>query len=223
MFLLPFFTLVGQLLHAFLVWHLGQYLQGVGLWLQHPQRVGHHVAELHTQGVLVDEGGVTEPISDGVVALGGFDDEGILLVEVEPPQPGQTVAAIAEEECEAIGLGSFGLHEVAVGLYFGKCLEHYVVGQKVGVFHLHDGVDAQGVAPDGVLAHVGLERGHDQLVVVGQFFAFLTVQVIVGIGQGITSVGARRYALDDKAAAAVGARHTEHGQTGEGRIADIGI
>ena len=50
----------------------------------------------------------------------------------------------------------FCLEEETVGLQCREGAEHHIVGQEMGVGHLHDRVDAQGVTPQGILPDIGL-------------------------------------------------------------------
>ena len=145
-------------------------------------------------------------------------------VEIEATHAGQQAVAVAEEEGETVGLGTVGLDQIAVGKGGGEGPEHQVVGEEMGVADLDDGVDVERVAPDGILADVLLEGGHYNCGVEGHLLALLVVkEVAVGVFEGVDTVAAWGYTLDDKAPGGVGAGHARHRQRGEGAVGKVGI
>ena len=176
------------------------------------------------QRVFVHQGSVFYPVCDGVVLLGGLYYERFLGVEVQPPHHWQGVAAVAEVYANLLGRLPFGLDEVSVGERNGECAQHDVVGIEVRVARPDYRVDAQRVAPDGVLPYVGAARGAYRVGVEGHHLALLAVHVVaVGVLQGIGAVGARRHSLDHEVPAAVGSRHPEQRRGGECGVRQVGI
>ena len=156
LFLLPFLYLLGELFLAFLVGRLCQHVEGVCLTDQIAQGVGHHIADLHTEGVLVDEHRVTQPVVYGVLFLVRLNDEGRVGLKVHTLDDGQLRIAVTEVHRELLGILSFRLEQITVCLYVCEGQERDVVWQEMGVWHLSQGINMQRVAPDGVCTGVGL-------------------------------------------------------------------
>ena len=94
----------------------------------------------------------------------------------------------------------------------------------MGIADAGDAVDVQRVAPEGVLADVGLGRGGVCLVRVGQHLALLLeLEVAVGILQGIDAVFAGCHAFDDETARAVGTRDALQRLGAECRVGQVVI
>ncbi len=74
-----------------------------------------------------------------------LNDESVSLVEIESAQSWQLLVAITEEQREAVGFLAFGLYEVAVGVHFGECTQHYIVGHEMCIVDAGDVFDAQAV------------------------------------------------------------------------------
>ena len=99
-----------------------------------------------------------------------------------------------------------------------------VVGQEVGIGHLQQSVDVQGISPYGIHPDVGFRAGREGIVAEGYHLTFLReTEIAVYILQGIGTISAGSDTLDDEVAPAVGTRHTEHGLGFEGRVGEVVI
>lgn len=58
-------------------------VQRVYLFHEFSQAVGHVIGKLHPQSVLIDQGGVFQPIGDSVLLLGRLYDESVVRLEIE--------------------------------------------------------------------------------------------------------------------------------------------
>ena len=142
----------------------------------------------------------------------------------EEAERGHDAVAVGEKQGELVGLHALGFQEDALGLLGGECPQHDVVGQIVGVGYADERVDAQRVAPDGVVADVGLRRRHYDVVVEGLLLSTLAqVVVAVHVLQTKDAVGAWRDAFDHEVTVVVGASIPQHGLGGERGILQIGI
>ena len=102
-------------------------------------------------------------------------------------------------------VAAVGLQEIAVGLLLGEGTEHDIIGIEVGIACTDDRVDAQRVAPDGVLPDVGGASRTDNPAAKGHHLALLAVfEVAVGILQCIGPVLSGRHTTDDEASPSVG-------------------
>ena len=119
-----------------------------------------------------------------------------MLVEVQSAEGGRLLVSGTEEEREVVGFLALVFHQIALGLCLGEGTQYDIVGQEVGKACLVDVLDMEGVTPDGVLAHVGLRRGYDDVAVEGYFLTFLREHIVaVGILQRIDVVLARSHAF----------------------------
>ena len=127
--------------------------------------------------------------------------------------------SVTEIHVEAVGLFTFGLHQIPVGLLFIEGPQHNVVRQEVRIVDRCDTADMKGIRPDGVLADVRFEGRYDDVVVKGNLFTFLCKSIgAVHILQGKNVVRPWRDAFDNKMAAAVGTGDTEQRRFEEKRI-----
>ena len=94
----------------------------------------------------------------------------------------------------------------------------------MGVRYADERVDAQRVAPNGVVTHIGFRRRHNDIVVESLLLTALTeVVVAVHVVQAIDAIRAGSNAFDNEMSAIVGASVAQHGLGGERRILQIGI
>ena len=191
------------------------------------KRVGDVVLCLYEQRVLIDEGGVAQPIGDGI-GIGGslfvalrrcflagcrmlvpcpVDEEGTVGVEVQASQHWYFVVSVGEIERQPVGVLALCFDEHTVGHRLGEGTQDDVVGHVVDVRDRNNTINVQGVLPDGVVARVGLRRRSEDIVRVANLLTLLRECVVaIGILQGEGTVAAGGDALDDEVAATVGAR-----------------
>ena len=175
------------------------------------------------QGVLVDQCGVGNPVGQGVLFLVGLQHQRV-GIEVQSLYDGSFGVAITEIEVQPVGVFTLFLDQIAVGECLREGSQHDVIGQEMGVSHAVDGLDVEGVAPDGVLSEVGFERGDYQVGGESQFLAFLAEEkVVVRIFECVDPVGARFHPFDDETPASVGPCHAQHRFCLEGRVGGVGI
>ena len=224
LFLLPLVVFLLPTLQTTGVWNLREYLQRVALRNKPSHTVGRIVSNLHTQRVLVDKSGVTEPVGDGVLVQTGFRDESIPGIEIEALYLRQVGIAIAEKECEVIGFLAFSLQEEAVGLRGSKGVQHHIVRKEMCIRRLHDVLDMQRIGPERVLPYVRFPGRHDDFGREGDPFTLLVVHVIaVSILQRIDTVVSLSNTPYDEVAAAVGTRDTQHGLFQESRVVLVAV
>ena len=148
-----------------------------------------------------------------------------MLVEVHALDNRQFGISVAEIEGKAIGLRALRLFEqIAVGLHFLKGQQRDVVRIEMGIGHLYDIVDMQGVLPYRVLTDVGLTRWLVGLMREGYHLTLLIEHIVaVSILQGIDTIFTWCYTLDDKASASVGSGNAQQGLGLKSRIAEVVI
>ena len=191
------------------------------------QRVGavsHQILHLYLQRVLIDEGGVAQPVEDGVLVQAGISNEGIVGVEVQPVEDGKLRITVGKIESQLIGLCTLCLDKVAAVLNSGKGQQGNVVGHEMGIGHPQDVGNVKRVTPDGVLPDVGFPRRLIGFVVEGHHLALLVIdEVTVSVLQGKGAVGAWCHSLHHKVSAAVGARDTYHWLLSEDGVREVVI
>ena len=207
--------------------HLRHHRQRIDVVDELAKRVGDVVLCLYEQRVLIDEGGVAQPIGDGI-GIGGslfvalrrcflagcrmlvpcpVDEEGTVGVEVQASQHRNFVVSVGEIERQPVGFLTLGFDEHTVGHRLGEGTQDDIVGHIVDVRDWNNTINVQGVLPDGVVARVGLRRWCEDIVRVANLLTLLRERVVaVGILQGEGTVAAGGDALDDEVAATVGAR-----------------
>ena len=161
---------------------------------------------------------------DSILLLTSFHDKSAVGIKVQTLDLWQFLMAVAEIHREFFGLRTLGLDEIAVGERLREGKQGDVVGQEVGIGHLQQPVNVQGVAPYGIHPDIGLRAGRERIVAEGYHLALLReAEIAVYILQGIGTIGAGSDTLDDEAAPAVGTRHTEHWLGLEGRVGEVVI
>ena len=177
---------------------------------EHTQRIRHLISKIHSQRVLVHQQRVAQPIGDRVFLRISLHNEGIVAIEIQTTDDGQLLAAIAEEDVDAVGILTLRLQQVTVCLLFLESRQYHIVRVVVHIVHLCNAVDMQRIAPDSVLAHVWLHVGLVGLVREGYHLALLRELIVtISILQGIDAVFAFRNALDDKVTVGIGTSHTQ--------------
>ena len=96
LFLLPLLDLLCLLFHPLLVGCLGQHLEGIGLTDEVTQSVCHHITDLHTKRVLIDECCIAQPVVDGVLLFTRLNDKGTVSLEVQSLDGGQLRMTVGE-------------------------------------------------------------------------------------------------------------------------------
>ena len=158
----PFLLVLTDFFHTLCPWGACGDVEGVGTEEMLLQGVvPRHVSIAHGEGVLPDEGGVAEPVGNGVVAGRALLDEGITLIEVQPPDDGDVGRGCGEERLEETFVGTVGLEEGARLVILLKREEDDVVRCEMGERGVAYGVDGEGVYPYGVVADVGEGSGHE--------------------------------------------------------------
>ena len=68
-------ALSGFLLQAFLIGNLCQGLNRISMTDKIAQRITHHIRNLHTKRILIDEGSIAQPIMDGILLFARLHNE----------------------------------------------------------------------------------------------------------------------------------------------------
>ena len=203
--LLPFLYLIGQILLAFLVGCLSQHIEGISLTDEIAQGVGHHIAHLHAQRILVHEHRVPQPVVDGVLLLVGLNDEGRVGFKVQALDLWQIRMPIAEKHRDLLRILPLCLEQIAIRLNVGESQEGDVIGQEVSIGRWAQGIDMQRVAPDGVDTGIRFRRGFNGHVVKGHHLSTLReVEIIVHVLQRKGPIGAWGDTLYHETTPAVG-------------------
>ena len=115
--------------------------------------------------------------------LACFQYESRISIKVKALDDWQLFVTIAEIEGDAVCLRTVGLlQQIAVRLHFLKGQHNDVIWIEMGIRHLQNVVDMQGVAPNGILADVRFCIGLVNLVRKSYHLALLREpKVVVGI------------------------------------------
>ena len=112
--------------------------------------------------------------------------------------------SIAEIHRHLLRILTFCLEKITICLYVGKGHEGDFVRQEMSIWHRAQGIDMQGVAPDGIDAGVRLRRRHKRVVSKGQHLSSLCeTEIIIHILQGVGTVSAGGDTLYHEMATAV--------------------
>ena len=161
----PLFEFFGLLSQPFGKGGARHEFEGVGLQIRTLERVVPLFESVgQAQRVLAQEGGVGQPVGEGVEGEVAIFDKGIFGLEVESSEGGNVGRWSGEEGGELLRHIALRLEEVArlASLLEGR--DHDIVGREVGEGDDADRVVAHGVYPQRVVACVGKGRWDELFV-----------------------------------------------------------
>ena len=152
--LLPFLYLLGQFLLTLGIWCLCKHFKCIDLTDKVTQRISHHIVNLHTKRILVDQCGISQPIVDGILLYSRLNDESGVSIEVQPLDHWQIRMAISKEHRELLRILTFRLQQITVCLNMGESQQRDIIRQEVGIRCLFESINMQRVTPDCVYLHI---------------------------------------------------------------------